>query len=154
MLPDFKSGGKMAIQIRPMHSQDYRLAYNLWKSLPGIGLSSADCEEAILKFLKRNPKTCFAAEDDSSIIGTILGGSDGRRGYLYHLAVHSNYQKRGLGRALVQTCLEALQAQGIEKCHIFVIADNQGGLKFWQNDGWKLRDDILVLSRDIKTGLE
>jgi ribosomal protein S18 acetylase RimI-like enzyme len=137
------------MQIRLMQPEDYTNAIQLWQGLPGLGLSSADRQEAIQTFLKRNPKTCFVAMQADEVIGTILGGSDGRRGYLYHLAVHSDHQKQGLGKELVQTCLDALQQQGIEKCHIFVIADNQEGLNFWQRIGWELRSDILVLSKNI-----
>ena len=120
----------MAIQIRKMDNRDYQQAYELWDALPGIGLSSADKPEALRTFLTRNPNTCFAAMDGERLIGTILGGSDGRRGYLYHLAVHADYQKQGIGAELVQICLDALQKAGIEKCHIFVIADNR---KAWNS---------------------
>ena len=140
------------MQIRLMQPEDYTNAIQLWQELPGLGLSSADRQEAIQTFLKRNPKTCFVAVQAYKVIGTILGGSDGRRGYLYHLAVHTDHQKQGLGKELVQTCLDALQQQGIEKCHIFVIADNQEGLNFWQRIGWELRSDILVLSKNIFQG--
>ena len=137
------------MQIRLMEPEDYTKAIQLWQGLPGLGLSSADHEEAIQAFLTRNPQTCFVAAQAEKIVGTVLGGSDGRRGYLYHLAVHANHQKQGLGKTLVQTCLDALQAQGIEKCHIFVIGENQEGLNFWQRIGWELRGDILVLSKNI-----
>ena len=140
------------MQIRLMRPEDYTNAIQLWQELPGLGLSSADRQEAIQTFLKRNPNTCFVAVQAYKVIGTILGGSDGRRGYLYHLAVHTDHQKQGLGKELVQTCLDALQQQGIEKCHIFVIADNQEGLNFWQRIGWELRSDILVLSKNISQG--
>ena len=139
----------MGIQIRLMQLADYAGAIQLWQGMPGLGLSSADREEAIQAFLLRNPNTCFAAAQDDQIVGTVLGGSDGRRGYLYHLAVRADHQKQGLGKTLVQSCLDALQAQGIEKCHIFVIADNREGLKFWQNAGWILRDDIVIMSKNI-----
>ena len=137
------------MQIRLMQPEDYAKAIQLWQGLPGLGLSSADREEAIQAFLTRNPKTCFAALQADELVGTVLGGSDGRRGYLYHLAVRADHQKQGLGKTLVQTCLDALQAQGIEKCHIFVIGENQEGLNFWQRIGWELRGDILVLSKKI-----
>lgn len=140
----------MDIQIREMHAEDYQAAYDLWNNLPGLGLSSADRQEAILAFLERNPKTCFSALDGKSLIGTVLGGSDGRRGYLYHLAVHADYQKQGVGANLVDTCLNALRKAGIEKCHIFVIADNLEGQEFWKKQGWHKRDDILVMSKEIK----
>lgn len=140
----------MSFQIRLMRSDDYQSAYELWNGLPGIGLSSADTKQALLSFMDRNPKTCFVAEDEGNLIGTILGGSDGRRGYIYHLAVDGDHQKHGIGRELVQVCLQALRDQGIEKCHIFVIADNQEGQAFWQKEGWQLRDDILVMSKNLK----
>ena len=139
----------MTIQIRKMLTSDYAPAYALWQNLPGIGLSSADSESTLCAFLIKNPETCLVAADNGQLVGTILGGSDGRRGYLYHLAVHPDYQKQGFGKELVITCLDALRAQGIEKCHIFVLADNREGLKFWQKSGWELREDILILSRSL-----
>jgi len=142
----------MNVQIRKMTIKDYAAAYALWQNLPGIGLSSADKEDALCAFLAKNPETCLVAEDAGRLVGTVLGGSDGRRGYLYHLAVHPAYQKQGLGKRLAQASLDALRAQGIEKCHIFVLADNQEGLKFWQNTGWELREDILILSRSLCSG--
>lgn len=139
----------MDVKIRAMRSRDYQSAYTLWEALPGIGLSNADRQDALLSFLERNPDTCFVAEDGEAIIGTILGGSDGRRGYIHHLAIKGNYQKQGIGKKLLQRCLDALREQGIEKCHIFVIADNQEGLKFWQKEGWELREDILIMSKNL-----
>lgn len=139
----------MDTQIRMMLTSDYASATNLWQNMPGIGLSSADSESALRVFLAKNPETCFVAESSGKLVGTILGGSDGRRGYLYHLAVHPDYRKQGLGNKLVQASLDALAAQGIQKCHIFVLSDNQEGLKFWQKTGWKQRDDILILSKSL-----
>lgn len=139
----------MPVVIREMHCQDYPAAYALWKSLPGMGLSSADERKAIRSFLQKNPQTCFVAEHAGTLIGSILGGSDGRRGYIYHLAVDHRFQKQGVGRQLVQTCLDALKAQGIEKCHLFVISSNQSGRDFWKRLGWQQRDDIIVMSKNM-----
>lgn len=139
----------MDIQIRKMLINDYPSAYTLWQNLPGIGLSSADSERSLCAFLVKNPETCFVAESAGILVGTVLGGNDGRRGYLYHLAVHPDYRKQGLGKKLVQASLDALAAQGIEKCHIFVLADNQEGLKFWRKTGWEQREDILILSKSL-----
>ncbi len=138
------------IHIREMRSEDYQEAHDLWNNLPGMGLSSADREEALLAFLMKNPKTCFVVTHNRQLVGTILGGSDGRRGYLYHLAVHQDFQKQGIGAKLLQTCLDALREARIEKCHIFVYTDNLEGQKFWEKQGWQKRDDILVMSKVIK----
>ncbi len=139
----------MAVEIRIMDVDDYSGALSLWKSLPGLGLSSADKQDFINHFLEKNPKTCFIAKDGDRIIGTVLGGSDGRRGYLYHLAIHKEYQRLGLGRQLSEKCISALKSEGLQKCHIFVISSNKEGMQFWERLGWVLRKDILVLSKDL-----
>jgi ribosomal protein S18 acetylase RimI-like enzyme len=132
-----------------MHKTDYRQALDLWKSLPGMGLSSADEEINISKFIDSNPTSCFVAIKKSRLIGTVLGGSDGRRGYIYHLAVKEPEQGKGIGKRLVTLCLDALRNLGIQKSHIFVISDNAQGIAFWKKIGWHLRDDILVMSKEI-----
>ncbi len=139
----------MDIEIRIMSSSDYSGAIDLWKALPGLGLSSADDFSAIDLFLRKNPDTCFVAVNEGKIIGTVLGGNDGRRGYIYHLAVHQNFQKIGLGKALLEKCLLSLRSEGIKKCHIFVISSNTEGLDFWTKMGWLLRNDILIMSKDL-----
>lgn len=139
----------MAIAIRTMRINDYSGALKLWQSLPGIGLSGADKKEQIQVFLEKNPGNCFVAVEKNEIIGTILGGSDGRRGYLYHLAVNQQQQKQGLGKKLVEECLASLKVLGIQKCHIFVISDNLEGMDFWEKVGWVKRDDILIMSKDL-----
>jgi len=139
----------MAIAIQMMTTDDYQDAFQLWQSLPGLGLSSADQKHAIAHFIDRNPNSCFVAKDGEKVIGTVLGGNDGRRGYIYHLAVQEDYQGKGLGKQLSETCIAALKSEGLQKCHIFVIKDNQKGLRFWKRLGWLLREDILVLSKDL-----
>ena len=132
-----------------MHISDYEHAIELWRTLAGIGLSSADSEIKIRKFLEKNPGTCFAALKQNNLIGTILGGSDGRRGYIYHLAVQESEQEQGVGKKLLDACLTAFKALGIQKCHIFVISDNLKGIDFWLHTGWEKRDDILVMSKEL-----
>ena len=135
--------------IRKMRISDYEEAIHLWKSLPGMGLSGADEKPEIIYFLGKNQETCFVAVNEEKLIGTILGGSDGRRGYIYHLAVQQSEQKKGIGKKLLQACISAFQDSGIQKCHIFVIIDNISGIAFWKRMGWNKRDDILVMSKNI-----
>ena len=139
----------MAFSLAPMSIDDYPNMISLWNTLPGIGLSGADTRENIAGFLKRNANTCFVAKSTNQVIGTILGGIDGRRGYIYHLAVEPSFQKSGWGKKLVEAVLGAMRSEGIQKSHIFVIASNQEGIEFWQHIGWTLRDDILIMSRDL-----
>lgn len=139
----------MTYQIYEMTRADYEEAYALWRRLPGIGLSDADSSCAIGSFLDRNPGLCFIARQGDALVGTCLCGSDGRRGYLYHLAVDPAARRQGIGQALVERSFAGLRAQNIHKCHIMVYGTNELGLSFWQAIGWKVRDEIEILSYDL-----
>ncbi|NMB62462.1 MAG: GNAT family N-acetyltransferase [Chloroflexi bacterium] len=135
--------------IRSMQIDDYEAALSLWRRTPGMGLSAADEKPELEKFLKRNATLCFVAMAGQKLTGTILCGEDGRRGYIYHLAVDSNYQRTGIGKALVQHALAELQRIGIQKCHLFVYGSNTSGIAFWKHNGWVMRDDIELMSIDL-----
>lgn len=135
-----------AISIRPFTLDDYAAVYALWQATEGVGLSSADEAPAIAAYLARNPGLSFVAVSDDAPVGTILGGHDGRRGYIHHLAVVPAYRRQGIGRALVSRCLAGLAAEGIHKCHLFIYGENENGRTFWQALGWHLRHDIQIMS--------
>ena len=139
----------MNILYQVMSINDYEEAVQLWSTCKGMGLSSADEIEQITSFLQRNPGFSYVVRDSGKLIGTVLCGHDGRRGYLYHVAVATEYRKTGIGRALMGKALEGLEKAGIQKCHIFVYGDNRDGLLFWERTGWKLRDELIILSKDI-----
>jgi len=139
------------VRIRPMLVEDIPAALLLWQGLPGIGLRDADSPTALAKYLSRNPGSSFVAiNDEDKLVGISLAGHDGRRGYLHHVAVNQEYQNLGLGRKLVEACLQALKGEGIEKCHLWVKVDNSGGKSFWNHVGWRERTDIALMS--IVTG--
>jgi len=137
------------LNIRVMEMADYPELIDLWKETENIGLSEADSPEKLDAFLQRNPGLSFVVLDDSKLIGTVLGGHDGRRGAIYHLAVCRAYRHQGYGKALLNHCLAAFAADGIERCHIHVYADNQSGIDFWQKNGWFTRPELVLLSKDI-----
>lgn len=132
-----------------MNMRDYDEALALWEVTEGIGLSRADSREAIEMFLDRNPGLSFVVRDGSQLIGTILCGHDGRRGYLYHAVVTPSYRYRGLGRKLIGHCLTALRTVGIQKCHIFVYGENKNGIEFWEKTGWHQRFELIIMSQEI-----
>jgi putative acetyltransferase len=134
------------ITIQPFTLSDYDEVYALWQATPGVGLSSADSREAIEIYLERNPGLSFVARIDGRLVGAVLCGTDGRRGYLHHLAVDSEFRRQGAGSALVEHCLAGLKAQGIDKCHLFVFASNTSGRAFWEHTRWKLRTDLVMMS--------
>lgn len=137
----------MAPQIRPFTPADCAAARTLWERTAGVGLSAADEEPALHRFLHRNPNLSFVAEDKGALVGTILVGHDGRRGLIHHLAVADSHRRLGLGRGLLNAGLAALTATGIQKCHILVFADNAEGRAFWESVGATRRDDLLIYSR-------
>jgi ribosomal protein S18 acetylase RimI-like enzyme len=140
----------MGINVREFTIEDYEAAFALWKKTEGIGLSEADSKPNIKTFLEENPGTSFVAVDGGELVGAVLCGQDGRRGFLYHLAVRSEKRRSGIGKVLVDRCIERLARLGLRKCHIFVMADNEEGQRFWGKTGWFLRPDLVVMSRDVR----
>lgn len=130
---------------------DYDEVLALWEQTEGVGLTDSDSREAVSAFLARNPGLSLIARHDGRIIGAVLCGHDGRRGFLYHLAVAREYRKQGLARAIVDTCLSRLAAVGILKATIFVYGHNDIGNRFWRKVGWKDRTDLVVLQKETPT---
>lgn len=140
----------LTLIYRELVADDYETAYQLWAQTEGMGLSEADSREEILRYLERNPGLSQICENEAgSIAGTALCGHDGRRGYMYHVAVSDEYRGMGIGRELVTRCLSNLSAAGITKCHLMVIGDNEQGRRFWESIGWQYRDAIALYSQDI-----
>ena len=137
----------MNITLAEFAIEAYEQVYSLWNTCDGIGLSAADSRDNIQAYLERNPGMSLVACHGNKIIGSILCGHDGRRGYLYHLAVHPDYRHQGLGRKLVEKSLTLLRSAGIQKCHLFIFNDNSGGIDFWESIGWTYRRDIGVASK-------
>lgn len=125
----------------------YDEVFALWSGCDGIGLSAADSRDQLELYLKRNPAMSFVAKDQTRVVGALLAGHDGRRGYLHHLAVNEAHRKSGLGRQLVAKSLAALVQAGIGKSHIFLFHDNEEGEKFWRSIGWEKRQDLKIFSR-------
>ncbi len=140
----------MSIKISRFTIDAYDQVMALWTDIPGIGLSEADSKENISRYLGRNPGMSFLAEKEGQIVGAVLCGHDGRRGYIHHLAVYPNYRRQGIGRKLIDNCLTGLNAIGVNKCHLFIFEDNKEGMIFWENLGWSYRSDISVISKTIQ----
>ncbi|MFT8872430.1 MAG: GNAT family N-acetyltransferase [Sporolactobacillus sp.] len=130
--------------IRPMQIEDYNAVYTLWSTTTGMGMRSLDDSlEGITRLLVRNPNTCFVAELDNQIIGVILCGQDGRRGYIYHTAVKSDHRNNGIGKTLVDAALEALKREKINKVALVVFTTNRLGNEFWKHIGFDMREDLV-----------
>lgn len=138
------------LRIRNMTMADYPAVYALWLSCPGMGLNDLDdSEEGIRRYLERNPDTCFVAEEGAGIVGVIISGHDGRRGYIYHTAVSPAFQKQGIGTRLVETALEALRTAGINKAALVAFSRNTAGNAFWERIGFAAREDLTYRNRAL-----
>lgn len=137
-------------RIRTMTMEDYEAVYDLWIHTPGMGLNTLDdSRDGIGKYLRRNPSTCFVAEEDGTVIGAIIAGHDGRRGYIYHLAVRQQYRKRGIGKRLTESVMEALEKEGIHKVALVALTRNDVGNGFWEAQGFSVREDLVYRNKEI-----
>lgn len=127
---------------RPMSLTDYDAVMALMQQTPGVSLRDADSFEATSRYLARNPGLSFVALVDDAIVGCIMSGHDGRRGYLQHLLVSPSHRKQGIAAELVERCLATLASLGIMKSHIDVLKTNVTGQAYWTLQGWLRRDDI------------
>ena len=131
------------MQIRTMTIHDYEKVYALWMSCKNMGFNDIDdSKEGISRFLERNPNTSFVAMENDELQGIILGGHDGRRGYIYHMSVAENHRKKGIGSSLVEKCLESFKNEKISKVALLVFKYNETGNAFWEKQGFILREDI------------
>ncbi len=134
------------INYREMASQDYPSVMALWSQTEAMRLRDADSAHNIERYLARNPGLSFVAFEQDTLVGAVLVGSDGRRGYLQHLAVAETHRGQRIGQSLVELATRALARQGIAKTHLFVFDHNVRAQAFYQRLGWVERDDVKMYS--------
>jgi len=138
------------MDTRLFHQKDYEAAYRLWVNTPGMGLNMTDdSQDGILRYLRRNPNTCFVAEEAGEVVGVILAGHDGRRGFIYHLAVSVSHQNKRIGSTLVEHAMEALRREGIHKVALVVMSGNKTGNAFWEARGFTTREDLIYRNKNL-----
>ncbi len=139
-IPDYR--------FQPMEKGDLAEVIQFWQGMEGIGLSGSDSYSALSFYLQRNSGLSWVTRNkDRELIGAVLCGHDGRRGYLHHLAVAEDYRRKGIGRALVERCLSSLRELKVLKCNIFLFSLNPEGQGFWKAMGWKEREDLILMQR-------
>ena len=138
-----------SIDIREFSISDYEAALRLWQRVEGLEIAEGDDRDGVAQFLARNPGLSRVAVDGSVIVGVALCGHDGRRGHVYHLAVDPAYQGRGLGKRLLDECLEGLRQAGIQRVIIMVADDNQRGSAFWKRCGWEEIPGAISMGIDV-----
>ncbi len=135
-----------SLTLRPMTIDDYDEVFAMWQLTSRRALSDADSRESIDRYLKRNPGMSQVAVLDGRIVGTVLCGHDGRRGFIHHMAVMSDYRRHGIAGMMAGRAIDILRAEGIDKTHIFCYTDNGIGQSFWSSLGFTKRNDVFVYS--------
>jgi ribosomal protein S18 acetylase RimI-like enzyme len=138
------------IKIREFRDpEDYPAVYNLWQNAgPGIHLRRSDQPEEIARKLERDPDLFLLAELDGELIGSVLGGFDGRRGMMYHLAVANPFRQQGVASMLVDELERRLRAKGCIRYYLLVTTDNDTAIRFYERRGWE-RMDLYAYAKDL-----
>jgi ribosomal protein S18 acetylase RimI-like enzyme len=133
------------------YPDDYPATRLLWETAgPGIHLQRSDDPEEIEKKLKRDPDLFLVAETDHKIVGTVVGGFDGRRGMVYHLAVSDQYRRRGIGELLMDELEHRLKLKGCIRCYLLVTVKNINAMDFYEKRGWSKMDYVYTFGKDLE----
>lgn len=128
---------------------DYDQAIALWANIEGVEICEGDSREEISDYLKRNPSLSRVVEVDGVMVGAALCGHDGRRGWIYHLAVAPGHRGRGVGKALMEDCVDGLRKAGLPRAIILVAGDNPAGHQFWLRNGWEDIEGAIAMTREL-----
>ena len=140
------SGG---VTTREFVMADYDAAIALWSSVEGVEICEGDSREEIAEYLRRNPGLSRVAEADGKIVGAVLCGHDGRRGWIYHIAVAKTHRGQNVGKLLLGSCVDGLRAVGLKRAIILVAGDNPPGHQFWLRNGWENIDGAIAMTREL-----
>lgn len=141
-----------SIQIREFRFPgDYPSVYELWESMEkGVKVGRSDTPAEIEKKISRDPDLFLVAEADDGIIGSVIGGFDGRRGLIYHLAVSASFRGKGVGSRLMDEVEARLRAKGCLKCYLMVAPDNTEVEGYYQQRGWHPMDYVHIFGKDLQ----
>lgn len=123
----------------------YQNVYNLWV-MTGLAIGISDTKEHVERVLKQHPELFIVGKVEEKIVAVVMGAFDGRRGYVHHLAVDSEFQKKGYGKEIMEELHKRFLKKGVVKVHLFVDIETKGVIEFYQKLGWYLRDDLKMMS--------
>jgi ribosomal protein S18 acetylase RimI-like enzyme len=133
------------MKIEKFTMESYETVVNLWKK-SGINVGSTDTRKEIERMLEHNPNLFLIGKDNDRLISVVMGGFDGRRGYVHHLAVDPDFQRRGYGRMIIDDLIEKFRKMGVHKIHLFIEQYNRDVVEFYRTLGWEIRDDLIMMS--------
>jgi ribosomal protein S18 acetylase RimI-like enzyme len=139
------------IQVRQFcFPADYQQVIDLWSSIEkGVRVGRSDSPGEIEKKMDRDPDLFLVAECENKIIGSVIGGYDGRRGLIYHLAVNAAFRGQGVGSRLMDEVESRLRAKGCLKCYLLIANDNLDVGAFYQAQGWQQMTDVSLYGKTL-----
>jgi ribosomal protein S18 acetylase RimI-like enzyme len=133
------------------YPEDYPAVRLLWENAgQGIQLRRSDDPDEIQKKLQRDPDLFLVAEADGKVLGTVVGGFDGRRGLVYHLAVTELYRKQGIGELLMDELERRMKAKGCIRCYLLVTVENESAMRFYEKRGWAHMKNVHTYGKDLE----
>lgn len=135
----------MNCEIIPADKIDLPTIIELWEN-SGIRIEPEDSSKQLSRFLDNKSSRFYKATFQEKIVGAIMCGTDGRYGYIHHVAVDDDFRKKGVGRALVEKCQEFFNEIGIDTKTVFVWNTNVTALEFWESIGFTIVDGLRVLA--------
>ncbi|HYJ05120.1 MAG TPA: GNAT family N-acetyltransferase [Chthoniobacterales bacterium] len=138
-----------AVTTREFVLSDHDRAVALWSEIDSVEICEGDSREEVAEYLKRNPGLSRVAEADGKIVGAVMCGHDGRRGWIYHLAVAQEYRGRGVGKLLLDDCVRGLREAGLKRAIILVERENAAGHEFWLREGWEEIDCAIPMTKEL-----
>ncbi|MFX0031532.1 MAG: GNAT family N-acetyltransferase [Candidatus Hodarchaeota archaeon] len=133
------------MEIEKFTIENYENIVQLWKKVD-LSITSSDSKEEIERMIKKNPNLSLISKIGGKIVGVVMGGFDGRRGYVHHLAIDPKYQKKGFGRKLMDELMERFRQKKVHKVHLFIEKRNKDVITFYQKLGWEMRNDLVMMS--------
>jgi N-acetylglutamate synthase len=137
------------VTTREFVIEDYDGAIALWNAVEGVEICEGDSREEVREYLKRNPGLNRVAEAGGKIVGVAMCGHDGRRGWIYHLAVATEFRRKKVGQRLLDDCVDGLRKAGLKRAIILVAGDNPAGHEFWLRNGWEDIAGAIPMTKDL-----
>jgi ribosomal protein S18 acetylase RimI-like enzyme len=140
-----------AVLIRPyLHPHDYAAVRALWEGMEkGVHVGRSDSLAEIEKKASHDPDLFLVAEADNAIIGSVIGGYDGRRGLIYHLAVNADFRNQGIASRLMDEVEFRLRAKGCLKCYLLVLNDNDEAARYYEKRGWGEMKTVRLFGKEL-----
>ncbi len=138
------------IAIRPFEMSDYDAVSALWRSVaPGIELRPSDSRSEVARCCQRDRELFLVAALDEQIVGVVMGGWNGQRGWIHHLAVSPQARGQGIGRALVSDLEERLASLGCLKVNLLVRQENSAARNLYAGLGYSESPSLLAMGKEL-----